>query len=133
MAAATRLAMTHLAEKVGDKPVHIAGYSTGAPLALDLTLNSFDEGELRTPDSLILISPAIGISAVAMLARPAAAIGRIPGFSQLGWSEITPEFDPYKYNSFTTNAGSQVRQLTESVASRIAKNSATQNRMPPIL
>ena len=133
MAAATRLAMTHLAAQVGDKPVHIAGYSTGAPLALDLTLNSFDEGELRTPDSLILISPAIGISAVAMLARPAAAIGRIPGLSQLGWSEITPEFDPYKYNSFTTNAGSQVRQLTESVASRIAKNSATQNRMPPIL
>lgn len=133
MAAATRLAMNHLVAEVGDKPVHIAGYSTGATLALDFTLNSFADNALRTPDSLILISPAIGISAMAMLARPAAAVGRIPGFSRLGWSEIAPEFDPYKYNSFATNAGSQVRQLTESVASRIAKNSATRNTMPPIL
>ena len=31
--AATRLAMTHLAESVGDKPLHMIGYSTGAALA----------------------------------------------------------------------------------------------------
>lgn len=133
MAAATRLAMNHLVEKVGEKPVHIVGYSTGATLALDLTLNTSQEDELRTPNSLILISPAMGISAAAILARPAAFFGRVPGLGRLGWSEITPEFDPYKYNSFTTNAGSQVRQLTESVASRIAGNSALQNTMPPIL
>lgn len=135
MAAATRLAMDHLASKVLDSPIHIAGYSTGAALAIDLTLNSFEDAGLRTPDSLILISPAIGISSAAVLARPAAVIGRIPGLDRYGWSEITPEFDPYKYNSFTTNAGSQVRQLTQSVVTRIGRLSGTDRAtdMPPIL
>ncbi len=133
MAAATRLAMDHLVGTVGPRPVHIAGYSTGAALAIDLTLNSIEDVDLRTPSSLILVSPAIGVSMAAAFARPTAAIGRIPGFSRVGWTAITPEFDPYKYNSFTTNAGSQVHQLTRSVASRIAELFGTGNGMPPIL
>lgn len=135
MAAAVRLAMDHLVAQVGEKPVHVVGYSNGAALALDFTLDSIGKSEQRTPSSLILISPAIGISRAAALAGPTAALGRVPGFGRLGWSSITPEFDPYKYNSFTVNAGAQVHKLTRSVASRVAKiaRSSDANAMPPIL
>ena len=133
MAAATRIAMRYLATQVGDAPIHVIGYSTGAGLALDFALVSLDDATLRTPSSLVLVSPAIGISAAAALARPIAAAGRVPGLSRLGWTAIVPEFDPYKYNSFTTNAGSQVRQLTQSVSGRIGGLGERASAMPPIL
>ena len=46
------------------------------------------------------------------------------------------EFDPYKYNSFATNAGAQVHRLTRQVDRRIremAQDPAAVNRLPPIL
>ena len=135
MAAAVKLAMDHLVAKIGSEPIHVVGYSTGAALALDLALNSIDDSAKRMPASLILISPAIGISAAAALARPTAAVGRVPGMSRASWAQITPEFDPYKYNSFTVNAGAQVHQLTRSVSNRVAALARVQKggSMPPIL
>jgi alpha-beta hydrolase superfamily lysophospholipase len=135
MAAAVRLAMDHLVEQLGDKPIHIAGYSTGAPLALNLSLDAIEDPNQRAPSSLILVSPAIGVSAAAAVAGPTAAIGRVPGLTRVGWASINPEFDPYKYNSFTVNAGSQVHRLTRSVANRVARLARSGNidAMPPIL
>jgi hypothetical protein len=54
---------------------------------------------------------------------------------RLAWTEIVPEFDPYKYNSFTSNAGAQVHKLTRSVAGRITElvRSGRGSSMPPIL
>jgi alpha-beta hydrolase superfamily lysophospholipase len=135
MAAATGLAMHHLAERVGDKPIHIVGYSTGAPLALDFALNVLDGNVSPTPASLVLISPAIGISPAAALATWKRRLSLLPGLGGLAWLQIEPEFDPYKYNSFATNAGEQVHRLTRSVARRIAahaKSDAAGN-LPPIL
>ncbi len=40
MAAATKLAMEYLESSLGSRPIHIIGYSTGASLALDYTLNA---------------------------------------------------------------------------------------------
>jgi alpha-beta hydrolase superfamily lysophospholipase len=135
MAAAVKLAMNHLVAEVGSEPIHVVGYSTGATLALDLALNSIDDSNQPMPASLVLISPAVGVSAAAALARPTAAIGRVPGLSGAGWTQITPEFDPYKYNSFPTNAGAQVHQLTRSVSNRVARlaGDRTAGSMPPIL
>jgi hypothetical protein len=127
--------MTHLAPRIGQKPVHIVGYSNGAALALNLTLDSLDGGNQPTPASLVLISPAIGITPIAALAGTKAALGRLPGMGRLAWTEIVPEFDPYKYNSFTSNAGAQVHKLTRSVAGRITElvRSGRGSSMPPIL
>jgi len=135
MAAATRLAMDHLASKVGPLPIHIAGYSNGAALALDHALASLGDPVLPRPASLILISPSIGVSASAALAGPIATISKTPGLGRLAWSQITLEFDPYKYNSFPVNGGAQVRRLTQSVASRIAAlaKSKKATDFPPIL
>jgi alpha-beta hydrolase superfamily lysophospholipase len=61
MIAATRLAMTHLRNNLGDKPVHIVGYSTGATLAINFALEAMNGNAESAPSSLILISPAIRI------------------------------------------------------------------------
>lgn len=119
MAAAVRLAVDHLATELGDRPIHIIGYSTGATLAVDFTLTALEEGASPVPASLVLISPAIGIHAVAALAAWKRRLSSIPGLRGLAWLAVEPEFDPYKYNSFATNAAEQVHRLTRSVARRI--------------
>ena len=134
-AAAARVAFTHLSKAVGHQPIHVVGYSTGAALALDLAIDALDSASLPDPASLILVSPAIGISATAALAGPTAALARIPGFGRIGWAEITPEFDPYKYNSFPVNAGAQVHKLTRHAGNRVAwlVSSGRGVEMPPLL
>ena len=120
MAAAVRLGIEHLASKVGRKPIHIMGYSTGAPLALNFTFDALEGNVSPLPASLVLISPAVGLHPAARLAGLLDGLSVVPGLARLAWLSITPEFDPYKYNSFATNAGTQVDRLTRAVARRIA-------------
>ena len=135
MAAATRLAMEHLGEKLDGQPLHIFGYSNGAALALNYTLDAMEDAGKPLPSSLVLVSPAVGLTRFAALARPTAGVGRLPGFSGSAWLDVTPEFDPYKYNSFPANAGAQVHSLTRRVGSRVAAVARTDNAksFPPIL
>jgi len=135
MAAAVRLCMTHLAAKVGKDAIHIAGYSTGAPLAIDYALGALEGTQRPQPASLVLISPAIGISPAAALAEWMGALANLPGLEKFAWTSILPEFDPYKYNSFTTNAGDQVHRLTRTVARRVEATSASGpiSKFPPTL
>jgi alpha-beta hydrolase superfamily lysophospholipase len=135
MAAAVRLGMEHLAARVGQQPIHIIGYSTGAPLALDFTLHALEGSASPVPASLVLISPAIGVSPAAALATWKRRLSYLPGLGGLAWLQVQPEFDPYKYNSFATNAGEQVHRLTRSVTRRIAARSRSnpKENFPPIL
>ena len=135
MAAAVRLGMTHLASKVGQESIHIMGYSTGAPLALDYALDVLEGNASPGPASLVLISPAIGISPVAALASWKVRLANLPGLEKLAWTQIVPEFDPFRYNSFTSNAGDQVHRLTRSVAGRVEARAASGpiERFPPTL
>ena len=93
------------------------------------------DADAVTPASLILVSPAIGVSAAAGLAGAGATLARVPGFGRLGWTQTTPEFDPYKYNSFPTNAGSQVHKLTRYVSNRVGSlvSSGRAAELPPVL
>jgi alpha-beta hydrolase superfamily lysophospholipase len=120
MAAAVRIAMGHLSTRLGAKPIHLVGYSTGASLALNFSLDALDGRDAPVPASLILISPAIGIHGAAALAGWKRRASGLPGMGNLAWLIVEPEFDPYKYNSFATNAGEQVHRLTRSVSQRIA-------------
>ena len=135
MIAAVRIAMAHLSSAVGDRPIHIVGYSTGAALALDYSLDAVDGLVAPAPASLVLISPAIRVHGAAALAGFKSGLGRVPGLGSLTWLSVLPEFDPYKYNSFATNAGDVVHRLTRSVDRRVAaRSSAGANTLlPPIL
>ena len=133
MSAVVRLGMAHLGQRVGDKPIHIIGYSTGAALALDFALQVEQGTAQPAAASLVLISPAIGLSPAAALAKWGRRLSGLPGLGRLAWLDVTPEFDPYKYNSFTTNAAEQVHSLTSSVTSRIAARGNTAHPLPPIL
>ena len=133
MAAVVRLGMRHLAQRVPGQPLHIIGYSTGAPLALDYALQAQQDSTLPPATKLVLISPAIGVSAAAALAQWSRRLSLLPGLHQLAWLDIQPEFDPYKYNSFTTNAAEQVFKLTQTVTNRIAARNDAAQPLPPML
>jgi alpha-beta hydrolase superfamily lysophospholipase len=124
MALAARLAIARLTAKAGPDAIHIAGYSTGAALAVDYALDALEGKVSPVPASLVLISPAIGITPAAALAQWKLWLARLPGLGKLAWSQILPEFDPFKYNSFTTNAGVQVHRLTRSIGRRIEARAA---------
>ena len=129
MSAAVSMAMAHLFESPGNQQVHIIGYSTGAALALDYALEAPLSAQ---PASLVLISPAIGIHPTAALASWKRRLSLLPGLEGLAWLDLEAEFDPYKYNSFATNAAEQVHRLTRSVGNRVAQR-AGQPGLPPVL
>lgn len=140
MRGAVALAVDHLAQQVGDRPLHFVGYSTGAALALDHVLDGArregSEGEddaARRPRvaSLVLVSPAVRIHPTAALASFKARLSALPGLGRLAWLSIRPEFDPYKYNSFATRAGAVVHDLTASVGRRLRAGRG--DELPPIL
>jgi alpha-beta hydrolase superfamily lysophospholipase len=136
MAAAVKLAMDHLAKSLGSKPIHMIGYSTGAPLALDFTLKAIEENQAAIPASLVLISPAIRVHPTGAFAGFKNAMAVLPGLGGLAYLNIMDEFDPYKYNSFATNAGAQVHRLTRNVERRmqaLAQDTVAGEKLPPIL
>jgi alpha-beta hydrolase superfamily lysophospholipase len=134
-AAAVGLGVQHLQTRAGAVPLHLVGYSTGAALALNYALDAQEGVASPVPASLVLISPSIRIHAVAALAAFKDRIGKLPGLGGLSWLQIEAEFDPYKYNSFATNAAAQVHRLTQRVSKRIATRaqSSASVILPPTL
>ncbi len=120
--AAVRIAARHIQRKIGpDTPLYIIGYSNGAALAVEYSLSVLEGEDLPKVDALVLLSPAIDVTPVAAFAIWQARLSRLFGLEKLLWSDIQPEFDPYKYNSFTVNAGDQIYQLTQNIAERIKR------------
>jgi pimeloyl-ACP methyl ester carboxylesterase len=123
--AAVRIAAKHLRNKLGpDRPLYIIGYSNGAALAVEYSLAVLEGENLPKVDALVFISPAIEVTPVAAFAIWQARLSRIFGLEKLLWNDIQPEFDPYKYNSFTVNAGYQIYQLTQNIAERLQRVSS---------
>jgi alpha-beta hydrolase superfamily lysophospholipase len=135
MAAAVDLAVEHLAAKIGNQPLHLVGYSTGATLAVNAALDALED-DARAPDSLVLISPAIRIHSAAALAGLKNSLADLPGLDRMAYLDIMEEFDPFKYNSFATNAGAQVHGATRHVVQRIRTMGAQPSdgpALPPTL
>ena len=135
MSAAAHLAVDHLHQQIDGAPLYIIGYSTGAPLAIDYALHALAEPDLPQASGLVLISPAIGLTPLAALARWQERLGNLLGFEKFAWNSIDLEYDPFKYNSFALNAAIQVYDLTNSVRSRVAL-AAQQGALgdfPPVL
>ncbi len=136
MAAVVKIGMERLKQKVGEKPIHIIGYSTGAPLALNYTLLALEDETLKIPSGLIFYSPAIGVTKAAPLAIWQSRAGHLLGLPKLEWNSITPEYDPFKYGSFAVNAGNQVYLVCNEVQKQLdayEKNSKSKKPLPPII
>ena len=119
MAAAVRLGVRHLRDKVGDRPLFIVGYSNGGALAVEYAISSLEDAKLPWVEGLILISPAIGVSGMARLALWQSRLGYVLGLDKLSWNSIMPEYDPFKYGSFAVNAGHQSYRLTREIRMRL--------------
>ncbi len=135
MTAAVRIGMKHLEKQVNGKPVHMIGYSNGATLAIEFTLDALEGNGVTVPASLVLISPALGIHPAAGMARFLDSMSFLPGLDSWSYTEIDAEFDPFKYNSFATNAADVVYSLTRSVARRVKQRAKSKpdNVLPPVL
>ena len=132
--AATRIALAHAASRAPGRPLHVVGYSTGAPLALLHVLRALDDPSLPMPTRLWMLSPAIGVSDFAAMTNVASLFAFLPGLERARWLDVVPEFDPYKYNSFPVNAGNQIWALTRALEKALARaqERGQLDRVPPI-
>jgi alpha-beta hydrolase superfamily lysophospholipase len=135
MAAAVRLAVRHMHEVVGDRPVYLVGYSNGGALAVEYTLAALEDDSLPGVAGVILLSPEIGVSRVAALAVWQARLGHLLGLEKLAWNVLLPEYDPYKYGSFAVNAGDLAYRITAHIQEQLGALQGTGklDSMPPIL
>jgi alpha-beta hydrolase superfamily lysophospholipase len=135
MAAAVRLAMRHLAEQSDGRPLYIVGYSTGAALAVHYAIATVKDEDLPKVQRLVVLSPAIGVTSVAVLAIWQARLGRLLGLQKLAWNVILPEYDPFKYGSFAVNAGNVVYRLANEIQQGLTElaESGSLEKVPPIL
>ena len=134
MAAAVQLAMQHLRDKVGTRPIYIIGYSNGAPLAVNYALSVLADPALPVVSRLVLVSPAIGVSPAAAFAVWQARLGHLLGLRKLEWNSLLPEYDPFKYGSFAVNAGDQVYRLTTHLQAEFNRlDASVLQQFPPVL
>jgi alpha-beta hydrolase superfamily lysophospholipase len=116
-------------------PLHLVGYSNGGALAMKYALDALDAPSLRKPQQLVLLSPMIGVTAFARFAGFAGLPALLPAFAKAAWLNISPEYNPYKYNSFPVNAARQSWLLTKAPQEQIGRE-ARENRLatlPPVL
>lgn len=133
--AAVDIAARHVQQQAGNGPYYVAGYSCGGALATLLALQALEDESLTVPDRVFLFSPAIGITALAQTSNWHKLLSWADYFEKSRWLSIEPEFDPFKYNSFTKNAGAQMWALTQIVQAELARLAGDGRiaAMPPFL
>jgi alpha-beta hydrolase superfamily lysophospholipase len=134
--AAVRMGVRHVRSVIPEgAPLVLVGYSNGGALALKYTLDVIDGQGGPRPSKLILLSPMIGVTPAAGLARWISLLGVVPYFEKAKWLDVFPEYNPFKYNSFAANAGFQTAAVTRTIRSDLARVAANGrlDAMPPIL
>jgi alpha-beta hydrolase superfamily lysophospholipase len=133
---ATRLAVREARRRAGgNRPLHLVGFSNGGALAMKYALDALGDKSLARPDRLILITPMIGITELARFAGVFGWPAIFPRFAKAAWLSVTPEFNPFKYNSFPVNGARQSSRLTRVLQGEIAR-AAREGRLgelPPVL
>lgn len=134
--AATRLAIREATRLGGrDLPLHLVGYSNGGALAMKYTLDSLEDASLRRPSQIVLLSPMIGVTAFARFAGLAGLPAWFPAFAKAAWLNVTPEYNPFKYNSFPVNAARQSYLLTRALQTQLVDDAKRRRltALPPVL
>ncbi|MEL4867815.1 alpha/beta hydrolase [Pantoea agglomerans] len=134
--AATRLAVREATRLAGESaPLHLVGYSNGGALAMKYTIDALDSTALHRPQQVVLLSPMIGVTAFARFAGFAGLPALLPAFAKAAWLNISPEYNPYKYNSFPVNAARQSWLLTKTLQEQIGRAAREHKleQLPPVL
>ncbi len=133
--AAARLAVRHARGLVKEGPLHLVGYSNGGALALKYALDALEDPALPPPTQVVLISPMIGITSFARFAGVLGWPAVFPPFAKAAWLEVTPEYNPIKYNSFPVNAARQSSLLVRNLSAQLTRHSqrGLLEKMPPVL
>jgi alpha-beta hydrolase superfamily lysophospholipase len=134
--AVVRMGARHTRQKIGaDRPLLLVGYSNGGALVLKYTAEALGRPQDPAPARLILISPMIGVTPAARLARWISMLGVAPYFEKARWLDVLPEYNPIKYNSFPANAGLQTALITRALQRDLTRLSASGDaaRLPPVL
>lgn len=130
------MGVRHVQSKIPEgAPLILVGYSNGGAQVLKYTLDVVDGQGGPRPSKLILLSPMIGVTPAAGLARWISLLGVVPYFEKANWLDIFPEYNPFKYNSFAANAGFQTAAVTRTIRNDLARVTANGRiaAMPPIL
>lgn len=134
--AATRLAAREVKRQLGDNAnFYMLGYSNGGALTLNYALDALEDESLPQPKKIVLLSPMIGISKFAGLSKTMDIVGHLPLMSSSRWLNKTPEYNPFKYNSFSVNAGWQAHKFSTQLQAKIAAREKNQllQKLPPVL
>jgi alpha-beta hydrolase superfamily lysophospholipase len=132
--AAVQMGARHVRDQVGaNRPLVLVGYSNGGALVTKYALDALEDASLPSPAKLILLSPMIGVSPAARLARAISVLG--PVVPKARWIDVVPEYNPFKYNSFPANAGFQTWRLTRALNRQLlrARQQGLLAKMPPVL
>jgi alpha-beta hydrolase superfamily lysophospholipase len=115
-------------------PLVLVGYPTAAR-SRRYALEAAADSRLPAPQRIVLISPMIGVSPMARLARAISALGPLPFFEKARWLDVVPEYNPFKFNSFPANAAQQSYRVSSSLQSELAAAAASGaiEKLPPIL
>jgi alpha-beta hydrolase superfamily lysophospholipase len=133
--ATARLAMREARSRAGTGPVHLVGYSNGGAIALRHALAALREPGLVRPARITLISPMIAVTPAARVAGVAGWPAIVPAFANAAWLDRTPEFNPFKYNSFPVHAARLSERQTQALRSELeaAQRAGQLKDLPPIL
>ncbi len=117
------------------QPLILVGYSNGAALALDYTLDALTDEDLPVPQRLVFFSPAFAVDRIVALARWQRLFSALPGMEKLAWTDILPEYDPFKFNSFPLRAGEEIYRLTTDLEKKLQRleGESRLNQLPPVL
>jgi len=134
--AAVRLAARHVRATIGpDKPLVLIGYSNGGALVTKYGLDVLEGSGDPAADRIVLLSPMIGVTPFAWMARVISMLGPLPAFEKARWLDVLPEYNPFKYTSFPANAGLQTWRLTTTMQRQIERvaTGGSSAKLPPML
>lgn len=134
--AAVRMGARHVSRRSGgDKPLILVGYSNGGALVARYAVEALGEPALPQASAVVLVSPMIGVSRMARLARFISLLAPIPMFEKAGWLDVVEEFNPFKYNSFPANAARQSFRVSAALHREVSAAIANGllDRLPPVL
>lgn len=131
--AAVRVAVRHAQSLPGaEQSLLLGGYSNGGLLAVHYALECDERDGLNCPDGLVLLSPSINVSQLAILTNLHAGVSWLPFFEQFKWQTVLPEVDPFKFTSFPKRAAWEIRRILSQTHAQLADPTEIA-KLPPIL